>query len=305
MIPWIQIYSNLITHPKTYALAESLNLSCASVDINIVAAGVLVGIWSWAAQNATDGNITHCPLRVIADAAGWKKKPDVLMAALIKSGWVDKSRDSLTLHDWEDYAQLLIEQMDNQRSKTKERVRRYREQKRLLGNAPLGDKSGEDETPRNDGGNVTETLCNASTLPYLTIPNYFVVDGDICAGGERNDFSQVFSLIPQDVKTKLTLFTEELFKRYTPRKPTQQDISLVFSTVSCIECAGGEWRLSCPKDETELLIYAFEQANAGGAAGNWNYITSVLERLSERGIATLESARIYDISRMGDSYDNR
>lgn len=155
MIPWIQIYSNLVSHPKTDALAEKLNLSCAAVKRNVIAAGMLVGLWSWAAQNATDGDLSTCTYSVLADAAGWKKKPEVFINALVSAGWVDRNGASLAIHDWEDYASLLMEQMDNQKQKTNERVKRYRDKKKVACNG---------------GCNVTETFSNGSTVPNHTIP---------------------------------------------------------------------------------------------------------------------------------------
>ncbi|WNX85228.1 hypothetical protein RWV98_02835 [Agathobaculum sp. NTUH-O15-33] len=166
-IPWIQVYSNLTTHPKTYALADALHLSGGTVSANITAAGMLLGIWSWAAQNAADGNISGCSSRALADAAGWRKKPETLMQVLISCGWVDRDMDKRTLHDWEEYAALYMEQVDNQRRKTKERVQRYRDKKRQQDEPNV--------TPENHdcnaACNVTDTPGNASTVPNLTIPN--------------------------------------------------------------------------------------------------------------------------------------
>ena len=126
MIPWIQVYSNLPQHKKTSRLAEELKISSAVVDPNMVAVGILIGLWTWAIQNAYDGDLSECSARTIANACQWKKKPETLVAALKKTGWLD---DDMRLHDWEEYAVLLIEQEENRKERTRERVRKHREKK--------------------------------------------------------------------------------------------------------------------------------------------------------------------------------
>ena len=126
MIPWIQVYSNLPQHKKTSRLAEELKISSAVVDPNMVAVGILIGLWTWAIQNAYDGDLSECSARTIANACQWKKKPETLVTALKKTGWLDAD---MRLHDWEEYAVLLIDQEENRKERTRERVRKHREKK--------------------------------------------------------------------------------------------------------------------------------------------------------------------------------
>lgn len=127
MIPWIQVYSNLPMHPKTDRLVDELGLSSSAVSPNIVAVGILVSLWTWAIQNAYDGDLSRCSPRLIADACRWKKKPEALIMGLRAAGWLD---EDMKLHDWEEYAVLLMDTQDNQKEKTRERVRKYREKKK-------------------------------------------------------------------------------------------------------------------------------------------------------------------------------
>lgn len=157
MIPWIQVYSNLTTHRKTGRLADELGLANAFVSPDVVAVGILISLWTWAIQNASNGDISECSNRVIAEACRWRKKPEQLVTALRNAGWIDADGK---LHDWEEYACLLMEQEDNRKAKTRERVQRYREKK----------KSAEDDKC-NGYSNVTDTPCNAPTIPDITIPN--------------------------------------------------------------------------------------------------------------------------------------
>ncbi len=134
MVPWIQIYSNLLTHPKTARLAEELGLSSSSVEPEVMAVGMLVGLWTWAIQNAYDGDLSQCSPRLIAGACRWRKKPDILVGSLKAAGWMDPDGK---LHNWDQYAVLLMDAEDNKREKTKERVKRYREKTRNADVTPV------------------------------------------------------------------------------------------------------------------------------------------------------------------------
>ena len=127
MIPWVQVYSNLPMHPKTSRLAEELKLTSTAIDPNVIAVGLLVSLWTWAIQNAYSGDLSECSARTIANACQWRRKPEMLVDALKKAGWLDGDRK---LHDWEEDAVLLIEQEDDRKAKTRERVKRYRDAKK-------------------------------------------------------------------------------------------------------------------------------------------------------------------------------
>lgn len=176
MIPWIQVYSNLIRHPKTTALADELGIKPGDATPNAVAAGMLLALWLWAAQNATDGDLSRCSDRAIAEAAEYKKKPSAFVSALLNTKWLDEDKK---LHDWEQYASLLQDSMDRQKANTADRVRRLRDRRKQQKAAEEAQGGNEDVTPDvapdngecNGCSNVTVTLSNAPTLPYLTLPN--------------------------------------------------------------------------------------------------------------------------------------
>ena len=126
MIPWIQIYSNLPRHPKVTRLADALSLASQAVNPNVIAAGLLVSLWTWAAQNAVDGDLSRCTPRAVADACQWKRRPEALVDGLREAGFLDPDG---RLHDWEEYEGSFIESENRQREKHAERSRRYRERK--------------------------------------------------------------------------------------------------------------------------------------------------------------------------------
>ena len=158
MIPWIQVYSNLPQHPKTTKLADELGLASASLDPNVLAVGLVVSLWSWAIQNAHNGDLSGCSARAIAGACQWKKKPETLVKALQNAGFLD---EDMRLHNWDDYTvihqdlQELQEAEENRRAKTRDRVRRYRDKK-------AAGAGGDGNAPCNVTLGVTWPFCNVT-----------------------------------------------------------------------------------------------------------------------------------------------
>lgn len=126
-IPWIQVYSNLLHHPKTSTFSDALALKSSDVNIEAIAVGMLVSLWTWAVQNAPNGDLSSVNDRTIAREAQWKRRPEMLVDALQKSGFLDADRK---LHDWEEYAELYINRVEYQREQAKERMRNMRARKK-------------------------------------------------------------------------------------------------------------------------------------------------------------------------------
>ena len=301
MIPWIQVYSNLPQHKKTSRLAEELKISSAVVDPNMVAVGILIGLWTWAIQNAYDGDLSECSARTIANACQWKKKPETLVAALKKTGWLDAD---MRLHDWEEYAVLLIDQEENRKAKTRDRVNRYRSKKAASCNVT-----------QSVTGNVTDTLCNAPTVPNLTKPDQLFSGGgddararaseeisDFAAGRDM-DPSLYFGVTPE-IHAEVEAFTDAAFSRFAKRPPTENDDAQAFMALysSREDPLTGNWIMTIPRDNKDLLLYAFEAASNAGKPGDWRYINGVLTKLRQRGIRTLQEAEDYDAGRTDDGF---
>ena len=164
MIPWIQVYSNLPQHPKTTKLADELALASASLNPNVLAAGMVVSLWAWAIQNAYNGDLSGCSPRAIAEACQWKKKPETLVKALQKAGFLDAD---MRLHNWDDYTvihqdlQELQESQEDSKIKHRERQRRYRERKKQ---SVTGDITRDGTvTSRCDTG---DTVCDVTGTPF-------------------------------------------------------------------------------------------------------------------------------------------
>jgi hypothetical protein len=163
-LAWIELHDTLGSHRKTYALAETLDIP------QYAAVGLLCLLWTWALDNAQDGDLSEFPPHAIARACFWQKKPETLADSLIKCGWMD---DNMHLHNWENYAGRLIDK----RQEEKRRVAAYR-----TGKKPA----------RNAYSTRTEHVQYASTVPNSTVPNSTVPNNGVI--NAREDHSSFISL---------------------------------------------------------------------------------------------------------------
>lgn len=329
MIPWIQVYSNILTHDKTYRLAETLKIP------NYSAVGLMVSLWCWVAVNAPDGDITSYPPRAITAATGWPKKPEAFYSALVDAELIEKKEDGrVVIRNWEQYATLLMDLMDSQKRKTADRVKKHRARRKAredAGNDPTPEQSPGTEaadetlpvTPEPDdvkrNCNVTVTESNAlhnitghnitghNPSSYEEDNNSFVVDVDGSAGAQRavEDYfeSNGFNLESYFGQTEQTMqaardITIRIFCKCSTRKPTELDVARVFfATMQQQQTSTGQWDICFDEEKIQLLMYAFEQAVSAGCPGNWNYIGGCLSKLRQRGIKTLDEADAYDVQR--------
>lgn len=115
---WIELHQSVWTHRKTLLLADALDLDPT------YAAAHMARLWTWALDNAQDGDLSGLPPRVIAAGAGWTGDPERFVAAVVAAGFLDQVGDSLLLHDWHDYAGRLMEQrrLNAERNKRKRQL---------------------------------------------------------------------------------------------------------------------------------------------------------------------------------------
>lgn len=300
MTPWIQVYTNTMTHRKTCKLRDILGLKT-----NYEAVGVVVCFWSWAAVNAVNGDITGYSSRDIADAVGYKKAPSKLLGALVESGFVDRNTDGSTkIHDWEEHAALLMDSNEQQKKNTRERVKRYRERRKQKSD---GECNGSESVTCNDCVTVTHGDCNGPTLPNLTLPNLTInISGDDGDNARAKAASEKelgmiglkpgeFCGVTSDHVARIKQITWNLFSNYSSRRCINADCRRVFEYITRNDMRTNTQVIS--EDALGLLRYAFETAHNAGNAGNWNYIDGVMSRLSSRDIETEDQAREWDENR--------
>ena len=98
------------THPKFTDLQMRLGIGPAT------AAGILEGIWHLVATFDEEGGTLPWGA---AQLESWLRtgiEPDVLLGALIDTGWVDDSGDMLSIHDWHDHRPAYINERIRKRT---------------------------------------------------------------------------------------------------------------------------------------------------------------------------------------------
>ena len=274
-------------------LADKLGLTSKDAGPNVIAAGMLVSLWLWAAQNATDGDLSECSDRAIAEAAEFKRKPSLFVEALIHAKLLDEDRK---LHDWDEYATLLIDCEDRQREKTRQRVANHRARKKAMKETPGNGECNAD-------GNVTDTPGNAPTIQYHTIPNHTLPNfsGDAAdSARETASEAELLSIgikpgeyygLTVDYVREVRKTTFDLFDKYRPQiHPEPWDFRQVSQYCGSVGRA-------------QLLDYAFEQSGVAGKLGDWRYINGIMDRLFMRGIETEAQARMWDNERPDREYE--
>lgn len=160
---WIEVHDTLREHRKTYALASILKIE------QFAAVGLVVSLWTWAINNAQDGDLSAFPETAIANACMWRKNAKTLIEALQECGFV--TRD-MQIHDWDVYAGKLIEQREIQREQS--RVRQQKRRQKLddmkqgasrVSHANVTRDITRDKT-------VTSRVNNDITVPNPTVPNH-------------------------------------------------------------------------------------------------------------------------------------
>lgn len=100
----------------------------------------ILWLWCWAAENATNGDLSGFSVDEIEDAAGWKGAKGKAFKALCDAGFIDVSSDVIAnrvmLHEWQDTAGAKISA-----------YLRRKEQQRLLMRARRSGSGSEDPDP--------------------------------------------------------------------------------------------------------------------------------------------------------------
>ena len=156
---WIESHQEVGRHPKTKKLARLLGVSLPA------AVGHLHYLWWWALDFAQDGVLDKYDAEDIADAMQWEGDADQLVEALLSSGYIDDTDDSLVVHDWHDYAGKLLERRAKDRARKRAATEASDSPQDFRRNSNGTDEEGE-ETPS----------ASFVTVPNSTIPNHTLHD---------------------------------------------------------------------------------------------------------------------------------
>lgn len=117
---WFEFHQSLTTHRKLYAMASKLRSRRSAT------AGYLAFLWSWALDNAPDGDLTDIDDEAIKLAADWPRGAGEFISALRESGFLDTGERRM-LHDWDDYAGRLMYQRERNRKNAQAHRNRVRD----------------------------------------------------------------------------------------------------------------------------------------------------------------------------------
>ena len=155
---WIESHQEVGRHPKTKKLARLLGVSLPAT------VGHLHYLWWWALDFAPEGVLEKYDADDIAEAIEWEGDSEVLLDALIKSGYIDETEDhGLVLHDWGEYAGKLLER------RAKDRAR-----KRAAASSagvPVGIPRSSSGTDAEGAENRGENLVTVTNQPTVTNRN--------------------------------------------------------------------------------------------------------------------------------------
>lgn len=121
---WFKVDDTLHSHEKPKRMRRSIRNE---------AMGLWTFLGSWAAQHETDGFV---PEHIVDDFGG---TPEIIDALVEAELW-DRESNGVTFRNWSSYQPLRAEK-DEERAKTAERVRRYRERQKGKKTAPTSKAS--------------------------------------------------------------------------------------------------------------------------------------------------------------------
>ena len=154
---WIELHQSLPTHKKTLIASDILDIP----PVHFM--GHVAAFWLWCLDNVPDGNLRGISARMIARAAQWDNDPDKFVDALMEAGFLVQA-ETLTIHDWHDYAGKLVERRASEKERSKQRRAALKESEdnsqtnqRATGGRPADDQQ------------TTDGTVPYRTVPYLTM----------------------------------------------------------------------------------------------------------------------------------------
>lgn len=112
---WFEVHQEFYRHPKLDELARLSGLT------HNTCVGVVVGLWTFCADFAKDGDLTGHTTNLSNRLHVPDPLKSKIVKCLVKSGWID---DDLRVHDWKKHGLRLLDQ-------NKTRQRKLRDKKQL------------------------------------------------------------------------------------------------------------------------------------------------------------------------------
>ena len=268
---WIELHQNLPAHRKVKKLKRLLKIKTPQ------AVGHLAMLWLWAVDNAPDGDLSTLDPEDIAEACEWPKDAEQLVQALMEAGFIDPDAK---LHDWSDYAGMLLDRRENQREKNRKRQQRYRNKRKADSNAAEANTSTQDADTVTRDNNVSvtryESVSNApvTPLPNLTKPNHTKPNLN------QEEYEEVCKALPGAGNVTPP----------SPCSPLKRSETVAYYCQH-INPTPSEYALQALERYegilgAEVTLHAIQIAQ-DERKQSWNYIKAILERYEREGVRSL------------------
>ena len=267
---WIELHDTLPDHPKVIDLAELLRLDKDAV------VGKLVRLWTWALGSREDGRLRSREMQTLADVMRWKDKAQRLVDALVEVRLLDPAEDGWVIHDWDEHVMMLRDKREENRKKSAERVRRYRDkqnQRNVTQNLRCDDDCNALHVRYSDD---KSNVCNARTVPKPYIDDFDPTASSLNARAQ----GEIHKLSTGN-NTDCGKTVENYGRDLTP--------------ADAMILQGWE-----PHFEPDAIRYALDLADLYGAHAPVQYASAVLAEWFRNGIRTEAEARAWREDRADD-----
>ena len=111
---WIEFHTGLWNHWKVNRLAKKLDISYPH------ALGLVSCLWTWAVDNAENGNLSHFTDEEIAKGCRWIGEASGFFSYLIECQLVDENK---RIHDWDKHGIRILKEARRRKAESRERSR--------------------------------------------------------------------------------------------------------------------------------------------------------------------------------------
>jgi len=153
----IRLSTGFFHHPKSVKLQRRLGPE------GIVA---LLQLWTWAANNRSDGGLSGMDAEDIAIAAGWSGEAEKLVDVLVSTRFLDGAEGSYCLHGWQEHQAYAAAEPARVEKARKAALARWNKQ-----DAPSNAPSMPEHAPSNAQDMLVHDLGMPQTKPNQTKPS--------------------------------------------------------------------------------------------------------------------------------------
>ena len=261
---WIEVHDTLPDHPKVLRAARALKLDSDAL------VGKLVRLWTWALGNREDGVLSDLDAERLNYLMNYSGKSERLLDALTENRLLDERERGYRIHDWDEHVMMLRNKREENRKKSADRVRRFREKQKqpdVTACNALQERYTDEEC----------NACNARTLPNQTNIDDIDPTTSILNARAQGEIHRLSTDDNANCGKTVENYGREL---------TQLDAMLLQG-----------WE---PHFEPDAIRYALDLADLYGAREPAQYASTVLAEWFRKGIRTEAEARAWREDRADD-----